>query len=64
MPKFRGVVYEPPADDLPHIAVVFHEDGSVLQAEAVPSYDAGEKLLATVMDKLADKPIIAPVRTD
>ena len=50
--KCRGVVYEPPADDLPHIAVVFHGDGTVLPADAVASYDAGEKLLAMVMDKL------------
>jgi len=50
MTVLRGVVYEPPAADLPRLAVVFHEDGSVLRAEAVPSYDAGEKLLAAIME--------------
>jgi hypothetical protein len=45
----------PPADGLPHLAVVFREDGSVLQAEAVPSYAAGETLLAAVMGNLTDK---------
>jgi len=51
MIALRGIVYDPPAAALPHVAIVFREDGSVLRAEAVPSYDAGEKLLAAIMDQ-------------
>jgi hypothetical protein len=41
----HGIVYDPPAPNLPHLAVVFHENGDVWVAHAVPTPEAGEKVI-------------------
>jgi hypothetical protein len=50
----KGVVYDPPRLGLPHLAVVFKPDGSVLTAEAVSSVAQGEALIAHVFNSFAE----------
>lgn len=39
----RATIYAPPSDDFPHIAVVFHTDGTILLARPFASAeDAGQ----------------------
>jgi hypothetical protein len=45
----HGVVYPPPRPDLPHVAVLFR-NGRVLKAVSVPSVEAGEKAIATLLE--------------
>jgi hypothetical protein len=48
-----GVVYDPPASGLPHLAVVLHNN-EVVVARAVPSVAAGEALIASVFQAFMD----------
>ena len=48
-----GAVYDPPRDELPHVAVIFKPDGEVLVARTVPSAAAGEALIAKVLADFA-----------
>jgi hypothetical protein len=54
MSHVHAIVYDPPAADLPHLAVVFL-DGEVLAARAAPSFEAGERFLAKMMSEFAAK---------
>ena len=49
MDDCHGVVYPPPRPELPYIAVVFR-NGRVSNAVSVPSVEAGEKAIATIME--------------
>ncbi|MDF3061534.1 MAG: hypothetical protein K0S06_1643 [Microvirga sp.] len=44
-----AVVYDPPAPDLPHIAVLFDAGGEVVAVRPVESIDAGEAALASLI---------------
>ena len=51
----HGIVYEPPAPHLPYLAVIFHENGDVLVAHAVPTPEAGEKVIEKALEDLQAK---------
>jgi hypothetical protein len=44
-----AVVYDPPAPELPHIAVLFGAEGAVIAVRPVESIDAGEAALASLI---------------
>src|SRR5918993_5404341 len=47
-----AVVYDPPAPDLPHMAVLFDAGGEVVAVRPVESIDAGEAALANLVENL------------
>ena len=47
-----AVVYDPPAPDLPHMAVLFDAGGKVVAVRPVESIDAGEAALANLVEHL------------
>ena len=49
MEKMTGIVYDPPKEGFPALAVVFGFDGDVLIASAVADRAEGEAMLARVM---------------
>jgi len=55
MAGVRAVVYAPPAEGFPHLAIIIGADGHVLMCEAVPSRDAGEHFLFEIMNEFARK---------
>ena len=50
MEKMTGIVYDPPKEGMPTLAVVFGFDGDVLIARAVNDRAEGEAMLAHVME--------------
>lgn len=50
-----GAVYDPPREELPHVAVIFKPDGEVLVARTVPSAAAGEALIGKVLADFAEQ---------
>lgn len=53
MAHISGVVYDPPKNGFPYLAVIFKPDGEVLVARAVPSLQAGEQLIASTLNEFA-----------
>lgn len=53
MAKIASIVYDPPAQGFPYLAVLFDVDGEVLVARAVPSREAGEALIISVMNEMS-----------
>ncbi len=51
MSKIEGVVYDPPKDGFPHLAVIFDPEGEVLISRSVPSREVGEQVLVDVFNK-------------
>ena len=47
-----AVVYDPPAPNLPHMAVLFDAGGEVVAVRPVESIDAGEAALANLVEHL------------
>lgn len=47
-----GGVYTPPRPGLPYVAVVLN-DGQVVSADAVPSPEVGEAMIATIFKQFA-----------
>lgn len=56
MAKFVGVVYSPPADGFPHLAVMFNEKdmAKAMIAEPVASLAAGEHLISELAKGLVE----------
>src|SRR4051794_6002670 len=52
MARAVAVVYHPPAEGLPHIAIILM-NGRVQFAQEVPSADAGDALLTATLEELA-----------
>ena len=50
-----AVVYDPPAEGLPHIAVLFDAAGEVIALCPVSSIDQGEAALANLVGRLASE---------
>lgn len=53
MARIASVVYDPPGHGFPFLAVLLDEDGEVLVARAVPSREAGEALILSVMNDMS-----------
>lgn len=53
MAKIASIVYEPPAQGFPYLAVLFDLGGEVLAARAVPSREAGEAFIISVMNDMS-----------
>jgi hypothetical protein len=51
--EYSGIVYDPPTPDLPYIAVIFRPGGEILSARAVPSAEAGRRLIRETFGGLA-----------
>jgi hypothetical protein len=50
-----SVVYAPPAQGLPHLAVLFGRDGEILAARPMVSLEAGERFIADTDLEIAEK---------
>ena len=48
----RATVYAPPSDDFPHVAVVFHTDGTILLARPFSSAEAARRYIVDVSSSL------------
>jgi len=48
----RATVYPPPGDDFPHVAVVFHTDGTILLARPFSSVEAAHRYIVDVSSSL------------
>lgn len=59
MSIIKGVVYDPPSDEFPSLAVVFAPDGVVLVALPASSAESADEFLSEIMAdvqaKLSDK---------
>lgn len=55
MAYISSVVYDPPKQGFPFLAVVFDTEGEVLVARAVPSQESGETLIASVLSEFAQQ---------
>ena len=55
MAGIRAAVYDPPGPGMPYVAVIIGTDGRVLMAEAVPSRERGERILADILNDFAQK---------
>ena len=55
MAGIRAAVYDPPGARMPYVAVIIGTDGRVLMAEAVPSRERGERILADILNDFAQK---------
>jgi hypothetical protein len=49
MDDYYGAVYSPPRSGLPFVAIAFLK-GTALKAVSVPSVEAGEQMIATILD--------------
>jgi hypothetical protein len=53
----NGAVYDPPRSGLPHVAVIFDDDGTVVTAQECFSVQDGESLIEHLKEMVAkDKP--------
>ena len=48
----RATIYAPPGDGFPHVAVVFHTDGTVLLARPFDSAEAAQQYITDVSSSL------------
>ena len=48
----RATVYTSPGDEFPHIAVIFHTDGTILLARPFATADDAQRYLADVSSSL------------
>lgn len=53
MAYISSIVYHPPKQGFPFLAVVFDTEGEVLVARAVPTEDSGNALIASVLSEFA-----------
>jgi hypothetical protein len=48
----RATVYPPPGKEFPHVAIVFHTDGTILLARAFPTEEKAHQYIADVSGSL------------
>lgn len=51
-PVLTGIVYEPPAAGVPHIAALFDSYGTLLAAKAYPTYDEAFRRLEAFLQTI------------
>jgi hypothetical protein len=50
-----GTVYAPPRSDLPHVVVIFDDDGTVVTAQGCASVQDGEAMIEGLLEMIAKK---------
>lgn len=55
MAYISSIVYDPPKQGFPYLAVVFDTKGEVLVARAVPNQKSGEELIKSVLSEFAQQ---------
>jgi hypothetical protein len=48
----RAAVYPPPSEDLPHVAIVFHADGTILLARPFVKAEEAQRYITDISSSL------------